>query len=464
MNFDNTYKTLPPTFYSNTKPSEFSQPNLLAFNDELAKELGFDPDQYTSEELAKIFSGQILLEGSAPIALAYAGHQFGNFVPQLGDGRAIMLGEVLTKNSKRYDLQLKGSGRTVFSRGGDGFSALGPVIREYILSEAMYALGIPTTRALAAVETGDLVRRETVLPGGVFTRVASSHIRVGTFEYFAGKKDINAIKVLLSYAIERHYPHLKKDDALGFLKAVIEKQIELVSSWMSIGFIHGVMNTDNTSISGETIDFGPCAFMDKFSQAKVFSSIDQYGRYAYNNQGPILSWNMTRLAECLIDLVDVDESKAIDVLNETLSKIKPKFESTLNKKMTAKIGLNEEDNDLVAEFLEILEKEKKDFTLSFRNLGNGDFPEFEQKWVMRLIERGKKPDEILDQIKAVNPLYIPRNHQVEKAIQGALRQDLSTFQELNELLKNPFQFNPKLDRYKQEPTEDEIVCETFCGT
>ena len=309
MNFDNTYRQLPDHFYSEHMPARFSQPKLLAFNKDLADELGFDFTDKSDDELAMIFSGQEILEGSEPIAQAYAAHQFGHFVPQLGDGRALLLGEVIGKNDKRYDIQLKGSGQTIFSRRGDGMSALGPVIREYIVSEAMYALGVPATRALAAVATGDLVQRETSEPGGVFTRVAASHIRIGTFQFFAAREDTKGLDTLLEYAATRHYPDIVDSEnlALDFLRKVIEKQISLVAHWMSLGFIHGVMNTDNMTISGETIDFGPCAFMDKFHHEKVFSSIDLNSRYSYGNQGPILSWNMSRLAECLIPLVHQDE-------------------------------------------------------------------------------------------------------------------------------------------------------------
>ncbi|MCJ8332545.1 MAG: YdiU family protein, partial [Lentisphaeria bacterium] len=330
---------------------------------------------------------------------------------------------------------------------------------------AMTSLGVPATRALAAVATGDDVQRETVMPGGVFTRVADSHIRIGTFQYFASRVDIDALKTLLDYTIKRHYPEIEDGSAILFFRAFIKRQISLVTQWMSIGFIHGVMNTDNMAISGETIDFGPCAFMDKFHNLKVFSSIDRNGRYAYSNQGPVLAWNMARLADCLIPLVDDDEDKAIEMLTEELAPISDQFTEKLNERMTAKLGLTSDDADLVDTFLSHLEKEELDFTLSFRALGDGStFPEFEKEWKARLNERELDFDETVESIKKINPLYIPRNHQVERAIQGALVGDLTVFHEMNRVLKNPFEFQEDLESYSLEPKPEEVVCATFCGT
>ncbi|MBT4791596.1 MAG: hypothetical protein HON90_08500, partial [Halobacteriovoraceae bacterium] len=372
---------------------------------------------------------------------------------------------------KRFDLQLKGSGITSFSRGGDGRSSLGPVIREYILSEAMHGLGVPTTRALAIVSTGELVHREKSFPGAIFTRVASSHIRVGTFQYFAAKGDVESVKTLLDYAIERHYPEIVTDHAISFLRAVIRKQISLVTHWMSLGFIHGVMNTDNMSISGETLDYGPCAFMDKFSHGKVFSSIDQNGRYAYNNQGNILLWNMARLAECLKPLVHADDQTAVKLLNKELESVSEDFQCELDKKMTAKLGLKSDNVDLINQFLNLLEQEGLDFTLSFRNICSLDSTHksagmmtFYNTWKQKLTADGTTIEKVAEKIRKVSPLYIPRNHQVELAIQGAMNDDLTVFNDINKVMQRPFEFQSQLDRYSLAPVPSEEVVATFCGT
>ena len=399
------------------------------------------------------------------------------------------MGEVVTPDGKRFDIQLKGSGPTEYSRNGDGLSALGPVVREYIVSEAMHSLGVPTTRALAAVITGDPVFRQTVLPGGVFTRVASSHIRIGTFQHFAGHRNIDGLQKLLNYTVDRHYPEIKESAdktplALLFLRAVIKAQSKLVSHWMSLGFIHGVMNTDNTTVSGETIDFGPCAFMDNFKSDKVFSSIDHYGRYAYNKQSSICGWNLCRLADCLIPLVDANQERGIEILNEELSTLPDILEQDWNKTVIKKFGLSQnsgsatEDFKVTSKFFEYMEKESLDFTLSFRNLSNlieeGSkdkfFPEsdklneFLASWRQRLKAEKLSTDQIKTQMDTTNPLYIARNHQVEKAIQDAMKGDLTVFHEMNKVLKNPFTYQPELDRYSLPPRPEEEVKATFCGT
>lgn len=495
MKFQNTYETLPNNFFADSTPAVFSNPALLAYNEELAEELGIDLKKYSEKELAEIFSGQKLLEGSRTISMVYAAHQFGGFVPQLGDGRAMLLGEVVNSQEKRFDVQLKGSGPTVFSRNGDGMSALGPVVREYIVSEAMYHLGVPTTRALAAVNTGDVVYRRGEEPGGVFTRVAASHIRIGTFQYFANKGDLDGLMTLLDYSIKRHYPEILEGApknfegmnlGLLFLQSVVESQLSLVSSWMSLGFIHGVMNTDNTTVSGETIDFGPCAFMDRFEFNKVFSSIDRGGRYSYENQRYIVAWNLCRLADCLIPLVDPKPDKAVDILNAELEKMSDTFDEKWLTKMAAKLGLTvtdktkEEDKKLVNSFLELLENNSMDFTLSFRNLADildadkqkkdllfkpsEEFSVFEKNWLERLKQEKGGTAKIQEKMNSVNPRYIPRNHQVQRAIEGAYEGDLTVFHELNKVLKNPFTYQADLDRYSVAPLPQQEIRATFCGT
>lgn len=493
MKFDNTYIHLPSSFYSKSTPEEFSAPELLAYNEDLANRLNIELGELSEDELAQVFSGQKILEGSQIISMVYAAHQFGNFVPRLGDGRAMLLGEVLNSKEQRFDIQLKGSGPTIYSRNGDGLSALGPVIREYIVSEAMHYLRVPTTRALAAVNTGDSVFRpggET--PGGVFTRVASSHIRIGTFQYFSNRGDFNELIELLDYSIDRHFPEIRQEmkqsleelnPALLFLRKVIRKQVTLVTQWMTFGFIHGVMNTDNTTICGETIDFGPCAFMDTYKEDKVFSSIDSYGRYAFNRQRKICAWNLCRLADCLIPLVAKEREDAVKKLNVELSSIPVLLETEWLERFALKFGFlynskfKKEDDDLISCFLEYLEKEELDFTLAFRNLAESltditdffpeteGFKKFKEAWLKRL---NCKSSEDFENIKKsmwqVNPRYIPRNHQVERAIQGANEGDLTIFKEMNELLKNPYTYQDKLDQYSVPPQPEEEVKATFCGT
>ncbi len=471
MNFDNSYSGLPQAFHTTVSPDEVPAPELLAWNTELALELGLASLASDEEQLARIFGGSVALAGSQPISMAYAGHQFGHFVPQLGDGRAILLGEVVTESGNRFDIQLKGSGRTPFSRGGDGKSWLGPVLREYILSEAMHRLGVPTTRALAAVATGETVYRESPLPGAVFTRVAASHLRVGTFEYFAARGDVESLKTLADYAIERHYPEVKDETSpyVGLLRCVMERQAELVAHWMSIGFIHGVMNTDNTSISGETIDYGPAAYMDEFRFEKVFSSIDSYGRYAYANQPTIAHWNLDRLAETLLPL-----GASKDELEAVLGLFPDQYESRYLALMGPKLGLydvQESDAGLIADWLKHLNDNALDYTLSFRELASradaideARFGSFETRWRQRTSRQGRTPAEISALMNSVNPLFIPRNHRVEQAISEAVDGDLTVFNELNTALAQPYAEQPGLDDYAKPPRGHERVTQTFCGT
>jgi uncharacterized protein YdiU (UPF0061 family) len=470
--FQNTYSHLPEAFYRKVSPASFLAPKLIAFNEKLAKELGINLSQQNEVELARIFSGQDILEGSEPLAMAYAGHQFGHAVPQLGDGRALLLGEV-----NGFDIHLKGSGQTPFSRRGDGRSALGPVIREYILCEAMNALGVPTTRALAAVATGEAVNRQNgPEAGGVFTRVASSHIRVGTFQYFAFKQNTEMLEVLLDYTLKRHYPELlslssTKDKCIALLQQFSERQGDLIAHWSSLGFVHGVMNTDNCSLAGITIDYGPCAFMEEFKFNKVFSSIDERGRYSFFNQVPIIKWNILRLAECLLPLIDENVDKAISTVEEGIQDILNSFESKRSQKFALKLGISDyqnEDESLVMDFLSYLEHESLDFTMSFRNLPElfhgetqgysktQELDHFLIKWKERVSD--------VDHLNNVNPLYIPRNHQVQRAIDGIYSGDKTHFEKMVEVTHNPFVYNEKLHEFSTPAQESELISKTFCGT
>jgi uncharacterized protein YdiU (UPF0061 family) len=471
MNLDNSYARLPDDFHAVVEPDAVAAPSMLAWNKKLAAELGLGSLADDEAELARIFSGTSVPTGVQPIAMAYAGHQFGYFSPQLGDGRAALLGEVVTGAGKRYDIQLKGSGRTPYSRGGDGKSWLGPVLREYIVSEAMHQLGVPTTRALAAVATGETVYRETAMPGGVLTRVASSHLRVGTFEFFAARKNVDALRTLTEYAIDRHYPEAKNDEApnVAFFRCVAERQAELVARWMAVGFIHGVMNTDNTTISGETIDYGPAAYMDEFQFSKVFSSIDQHGRYAYGNQAPIAQWNLARLAETLLLLND-DRTEFETILAE----FPANYERNYVDLMRPKLGLTSiEDGDtqLIGDWLKYLQDNELDYTLSFRRLATRvdasdteHFGEFEQRWRQRVGNQEIKSAETAVLMNSVNPLYIPRNHRIEQAISEAVAGDLTVFEDLNVVLARPFEEQPAFAHYAEAPEPHERVTRTFCGT
>ena len=485
--FQNTYAALPANFFARVAPTPVTSPRLVKLNRPLALHLGLDPDLLDSPEGAEILSGKRLPDGADPIAMAYAGHQFGHFVPQLGDGRAILLGEVIDKDGVRRDIQLKGSGPTPFSRRGDGRAALGPVLREYIVSEAMFALGIPTTRSLAAVITGESVMRETMLPGAVLTRVAASHIRVGTFQYFAARQDTDAVRRLADHVIERHYPHLADNERRyhALLAAVIARQADLIARWLHIGFIHGVMNTDNTSISGETIDYGPCAFLDHYDPAQVFSSIDEMGRYAYANQPRIALWNLTRLAECLLPLFSDDQEKAIAEAQEILGAFPERFTAAYQAGLRAKIGLfttRDGDEALVQDLLDAMASGRADFTLTFRRLGNAAldpandaavrslfgepaaFDEWAARWRKRLAEEPQSPAERQKAMGAINPAFIPRNHRIEAVIAAAVVDDYAPFEELIKVLAKPFDDQPEFADYADPPKPEERVCQTFCGT
>jgi serine/tyrosine/threonine adenylyltransferase len=482
--FDNSYARDLDGMYIEVAPTRVSAPKFIRFNEDLAAELGMKRAGVSDEALAAIFSGNLIPAGAQPLAMAYAGHQFGHFVPQLGDGRAILLGEVIDRDGRRRDIQLKGSGITPFSRRGDGRAALGPVLREYIVSEAMHALGVPTTRALAAVATGERVQREKGKPGAVFTRVAASHLRVGTFQFFAARGDFESVRKLADYAIERHYPAVMGSERryADFLASVIEAQAKLIAHWMSIGFIHGVMNTDNMTISGESIDFGPCAFLDNYLANKVFSSIDEYGRYAYSNQPKVAQWNLARLAETLVPLLDEDEEKAVGLANELISEFSVIYDRHYLERMGMKLGLRgpqQDDTQLIADWQALMEANAIDFTNGFRGLpatvdcanlaafrdGFTDLAAFDawhQRWLARLA--GEASDAV-NRMIAANPKYIPRNHRIEQAIRAAEDEgDFAPFHELVEVLKNPYAEQREFERYTRPPLEGEEVLRTFCGT
>ena len=485
--FDNTYARLPDVFFEHVAPEPVSHPTLIKANETLARLLGIDPEFLRSPPGIAMLSGNALVPGSEPIALAYAGHQFGHFVPQLGDGRAVLLGEVVGTDGRRYDLQLKGSGQTRFSRRGDGRAAIGPVIREYIVSEAMAALGIPTTRSLAAVATGDSVMRERMLPGGVVTRVASSHLRVGTFQYFAARGDEASVRQLADYAIDRHYPHAAEDEQpyRALFDAVMQALARLASRWMLVGFIHGVLNTDNTSIAGETIDYGPCAFMDAYDPRKVFSSIDHHGRYAFENQPAILKWNLARFAETLLPLFAEDQEQAIEIANTSLARFNDHYLAAYQAGLNRKLGLSqviEGDAELGADLLACMAANSADFTLTFRTLGDaaGDagrsegvrrlfrdpsaFDAWAVRWQSRVMAERRSSADIRTGMHAVNPIFIPRNHRIEAAIRDAEVGDYERFHELTEVLARPFDDKPEYAAYSLPPKPEEEVTQTFCGT
>ena len=486
FNFDNSFAQRLEGFYVSCEASPAIAPKLLLLNRELAEELGLDPVTLESEVGLEIFSGNVAPEGSEPLAQAYAVHQFGRFNPQLGDGRALLLGEVVDCQNRRRDIQLKGSGRTPFSRGGDGKAALGPVLREYLIGESMHALGIPTTRALAAVTTGETIHREIPLPGAVLTRIAASHIRVGTFEFFAARGETDKVRKLVDYAITRHYPDTAnaENHYLAFFDAITDSQAALVARWMSIGFIHGVMNTDNMTISGETIDYGPCAFMDSYAPNTVFSSIDTQGRYAYANQPLILSWNMARLGETLIPLAYPDKDRAIKVLTEAVQRVQPLYKNYWLAGMRTKIGLSTEDAydlELVNELLSLMEAEAADFTLVFRRLSQilrGDaaparqlfddpsaFDIWVQCWRDRLAKDTITPEATAQAMDRVNPIYIPRNHTVEEALSAAVDlEDMTPFTDLLAVLSHPFDEVTGNETYAAPAPPTAIPYQTFCGT
>lgn len=465
--FDNSYAALPDGFFTRINPTPVAAPQVLAFNLDLARTLGITHAE--TADLALTLGGNALPAGAEPLAQLYAGHQFGSYNPQLGDGRAILLGEVVDTNGQRRDIQLKGSGRTPYSRGGDGRAWLGPVLREYVVSEAMHALGIPTTRALAAVRSGEDVYRETALPGAVLTRVAASHLRVGTFQVFSHRGELENLKTLTDYAIARHYP--QADGPMGLLSAVCARQADLVAAWMSVGFIHGVMNTDNCTISGETIDYGPCAFMDVFDANRVFSSIDRQGRYAFSNQPQIVVWNMAQLATALIQLAD-DKDAAIEQATQIVHAMPALIEAAWLKRFGAKIGITkiqEEDTALINDLLALMQKDGADFTNAFRALGSEnaideflDRDEFEA-WRARWKTRIASEAHAEETMKAANPAIIPRNHRIEQMIEAAVAGDMAPFERLMKALATPYD-DPADPDLRHPPTDREIVPATFCGT
>jgi len=485
--FDNTYARLPDRFFTRTPPAPVRAPRLIRVNDELATSLGLDPAFLQTHAGIEILAGNRVAKGSEPIAQAYAGHQFGSFVPQLGDGRAVLLGEVVDRRGVRRDIQLKGSGRTPFSRGGDGRAWLGPVIREYVLSEAMHALGIPSTRALAAVTTGEKVQRERPLPGAVFTRVAASHIRVGTFQYFAARDDQDAVRMLADHVIQRHYPHAATMErpVRALLDAVVAAQAELVAQWLLVGFIHGVMNTDNTAISGETIDYGPCAFLDEYDPAMVFSSIDQWGRYAYGNQPTIMHWNLARFAECLLPLLDEDADAAVLDAQHALEAFAPQFNAAYHAGLRLKLGLVTEqpaDLELAEALLQLMHDGGADFTLTFRRLCDAaESPDHDDavrslfvepaswepwaaQWRARCAQEPIAATSRAAAMRRVNPAYIPRNHRVEEAIRAAEHDDFAPFERLLSVVTRPYDEQPENGEYQEPPLAHERVTRTFCGT
>jgi len=486
--FDSAYARLPDRFFARVTPTPVKAPRLIRVNAALAVELGIDPEWLASEEGVAVLAGNRVPDTATPIATAYAGHQFGGFVPQLGDGRAILLGEVIDRGGSRRDVQLKGAGPTPYSRRGDGRAALGPVLREYLVSEAMQALGIPTTRALAAVTTGERVIRETMLPGAVLARVASSHIRVGTFQFFASRGDVEGVRTLADHVIARHYPHAAESERphLALLEAVVRAQAELIARWLLVGFVHGVMNTDNTSVAGETIDYGPCAFLDEYNPQAVFSSIDLYRRYAYGNQPAIAQWNLTRLAECLLPLLGDDADAAAEDAVRALEAFGPAFERAYQGGLRRKLGLSTEregDAALADELLQAMAANLADFTLTFRGLSEaaadeardaevrslfndpGAYDAWAPRWRQRLREEPGDAEAHRDAMLAVNPAFIPRNHRIEAVIRAAVdRDDFAPFEELLTVLARPYDSQPAFARYMEPPAPEERVTQTFCGT
>lgn len=478
-NFDNSFIHLPDKLYTPQNPTPVRSPKMVVLNKPLAKSLGLDIDALQSHDGVSIFAGNITPEGSMPIAQAYAGHQFGHFT-MLGDGRALLLGEQITPDGKRYDIQLKGSGRTPYSRGGDGRAALGPMLREYIISEALYNLGIPTTRSLAVVTTGETINRKNDLPGAILTRVASSHIRVGTFQYISVYGRIGELQQLAEYTIQRHYPDIAADENrfFHFLKEVIKRQAELIVKWQLVGFIHGVMNTDNMAISGESIDFGPCAFMDTYDPKTVFSSIDVYGRYSYENQPQIAAWNLARFAETLLPLLHDNQDKAVEMANEEISDFSTIYNKLWLNGMRRKLGLfgqEPEDESIITELLDIMNKNHADFTNTFRSLTMGklegmeifntnEFARWNEKYINRLDKQKESREESRKLMKDNNPSVIPRNHRVEAALEAAEKGNLCVMEKLLNILSNPYGYSKEQDEYTTLPPLSKRPYRTFCGT
>ncbi|WP_342429396.1 YdiU family protein [Neobacillus sp. FSL H8-0543] len=479
-NFENSYVRLPKSFFTSQNPTPVSTPRLIIFNDTAAASLGLNAKELKGEKGVAFLAGNKIPEGASPLAQAYAGHQFGH-LNMLGDGRAILLGEQITPSGERFDIQLKGPGRTPYSRGGDGRAALGPMLREYIISEAMHALGIPTTRSLAVVATGEPVFRETELPGAILTRVAASHLRVGTFQYAAGARPVEELQALADYTIKRHFPEIEADKSryLSLLQEVIKRQSLLIAKWQLAGFIHGVMNTDNMTISGETIDYGPCAFMDIYDPATVFSSIDREGRYAYGNQPNIGVWNLARFAESLLPLLAEDQEQAVTLAQDKLADFSKLFKSYWLEGMRAKLGiLNEEpqDESLIEGLLDLMQKNRADYTNTFRALtfnkledldlfGIPEFVQWHKQWQERLGRQQESKDSSLQLMRNSNPAVIPRNHRVEEALDAAVKnEDYSVMEKLLEILKNPYAHSPEQEDYTALPEESALPYRTFCGT
>ncbi|MBD1137760.1 YdiU family protein [Pelagibacterales bacterium SAG-MED43] len=477
-NFENTYSGLSNSFKQNINPTPVKDPELVLLNKQLESKLNLDFSKSSNKDLSELFSGNSLPDGSNSIAQAYAGHQFGHFT-MLGDGRAVLIGEHLSKNNQRYDIQFKGSGKTAFSRNGDGRAALGPMLREYIISEAMNSLRIPTTRSLAVVKTGEEVIRETSLPGAILTRVASSHIRVGTFQYIAARQKKDELKTLLNYSIERHYPEIKNSNnqALDLLNLLIDRQCNLVVNWMRVGFVHGVMNTDNMTISGETIDYGPCAFLDLYDPKTVFSSIDQTGRYAYCNQPVITKWNLARFAECLIPLIGKNKEEAVKVASEAINTFEKKYEDRWINMMRNKlglIGLDSKDKSLILDLLTWMHEKKADYTNTFCHLMNlhpnkdelyNDkyFLNWRKRWEERLSKNDSSSKKSIEIMKNNNPVVIPRNHKVEEALSAAGQNDLKPINKILEILNKPYDEQKEIKDY-QSPSKSGEKYQTFCGT
>lgn len=479
-NFDNSYARLPEAFFTNFNPTPVRSPKLVIFNSPLAISLGLNDQTLQSNHGVAVLAGNQIPESASPLAQAYAGHQFGHF-NMLGDGRAILLGEQITPQGERFDIQFKGPGRTPYSRGGDGRAGLGPMLREYIISEAMHALGIPTTRSLAVVTTGESVIRETEQPGAILTRVAASHLRVGTFQYAANMGTVEELRALADYTIERHYPEVKADDNpyLSLLRNVIKRQAELIAQWQLVGFIHGVMNTDNMTISGETIDYGPCAFMDVYDPATVFSSIDREGRYAYGNQPYIGGWNLARLAESLLALLHEDQDHAVELAQEAISEFNKLYHENWFAGMRAKLGIfNEEEQDesLIEDLLSMMQKNRADYTNTFRALtfdkhedtdlsSTDEFKQWYEKWQTRLSTQEESKTASLELMRKRNPAVIPRNHRVEEALEAAVTDgDYSVMERLLKALSNPYAHSPEQEEYCTLPAESSLPYRTYCGT